>query len=96
MSNAQAKIIIDVLNERRAQDLKWGIQNHDPVVYSAILTEEVGEVAKAATELFFGLNGTTVDHVRQEAVQVAAVAMAIIECLDRNQWKFPVRQDLSS
>lgn len=71
----------DILAERVQQDEKWGVQDHDPILWTAILTEEVGEFAKAAMHATFG--GPDADKMREEAVQVAAVALAIIECLDR-------------
>lgn len=75
----------DVERERRAQDLKWGEQNHDPATWLAILTEEVGEVAK---EIADGSPVAAVfDHraYRMELVQTAAVVVAAIESLDRQR-----------
>jgi len=83
----QADIIADVMAERFKQDKKWGEQNHDPVTFLAILVEEVGELAEAALHLKFG--GPKAANVREEAVQTAAVAIAILECLDRDTWKVP-------
>jgi len=76
--------ITDVLAERARQDAKWGEQNHDPIMYGAILMEEVGEMMQAALECKFGGPHGTPEHLREEAVQVAAVALAIVECLDRS------------
>jgi NTP pyrophosphatase (non-canonical NTP hydrolase) len=73
-----------VLDERKRQDAKWGQQNHDPFLYLTILGEEYGETCQAALEARFGSG--SLDHLREEAVQTAAVALAIIECLDRKQW----------
>lgn len=73
-----------VLEERERQDKKWGQQNHDPFVYGAILMEEVGELMQAALKARY--EQKELGHVREEAVQVAAVALAIVECLDRQQW----------
>lgn len=43
----QGAIVRDnVIAERRAQDGKWGPQHHDPLVWLAILMEEVGEFAE--------------------------------------------------
>lgn len=74
--------IKDIIAERTRQDTKWGEQNHDPITWSAILTEECGEFAQAALHRRFG--GSAGDGLRDEAVQVAAVAVAIIEYLDRH------------
>lgn len=76
----------DVYRERARQDAKWGEQNHDPLVYLVILMEEVGELSQAALHLRFG--GSAADEIRKEAVQTAAVALALIECLDREKWTF--------
>lgn len=67
----------DVRTERAMQDEKWGEQNHAAEVWLAILSEEVGEMAKAM------LPGGSLEHMRDEAVQVAAVAVAFVEAIDR-------------
>ena len=69
-----------ILSERNKQDIKWGEQNHDIYKWLAILGEEVGEVNKAALEDQY-------DEVVDELVQIAAVAVAMIESLDRNRNK---------
>lgn len=77
-----------VINERGRQDAKWGEQNHDPFTYLTILTEEVGELAQASLQTRFGGNKGGLDRMREEAVQTAAVALAIVECLDRGKWEW--------
>jgi hypothetical protein len=67
-----------VVGERLAQDAKWGEQNHPSEVWLAILSEEVGEMAKT----MLPGEGTLYD-TREEAVQVAAVAVAFVEAIDR-------------
>jgi len=89
--NHQSKIIEEVLAERVSQDVQWGEQNHNPFCYLTVLMEEVGEASKAALELRFGTEyGTKPDtsEYRKELVQVAAVAIAMIECIDRNKWRW--------
>lgn len=78
----RAVAVNDALAERTRQDAKWGQQDHDPITWSAILTEECGELAEAALHHRFG--GPAAAGLRTEAVQVAAVALQIVECLDRN------------
>jgi len=73
-----------VIRERIRQDLKWGVQNHDPFIYLAILMEEVGELAQAALQARFG--GDKAGGLRTEATHTAAVALALAECLDRDAW----------
>lgn len=77
-----------VLEERNRQDEKWGEQNHDPSTYLTILVEEVGEFAQAALQNRFGGPAGAPEHMREEAVQTAAVALAIVECLDRGKWSW--------
>ena len=56
----------------------------------AILGEEYGEMCEAVNETMFD-NGPKerlkggYDNIRKEAVQVAAVAMALVEAIDRNR-----------
>jgi len=76
-------VIDDVVLEREKQDAKWGEQNHVPYVWLAVLTEEVGEVAQEILRGDFG--GKSVADYRTELIQVAAVAIAATECLDRNK-----------
>ena len=83
-----ATALRSALSERMAQDDKWGVQNHTPEWWLAILMEEVGELAQAILETHFD-NGPGASHlrgmarIRNEAVQSCAVALAMIECIDR-------------
>lgn len=73
-----------VLEERDRQDVKWGTQDHTPLEWLAILTEEVGELGAEVLASHFHRQFNK--NLRAEAVQVAAVAIAIVECCDRNGW----------
>lgn len=84
---AAATALASVREERARQDEKWGEQNNDPFTYLAVLTEEVGELAQAALHARFG--GPAAAKLREEAVHTAAVALAIVECLDRGKWRWP-------
>ena len=86
MSNELLNNILgEIANERVRQNDKWGEQNHKPVEWIAILTEEVGEAAKEAIENHFEYpNNEGLTNYRKELVQVAAVAVQMIECFDRN------------
>lgn len=84
----QSRALIDIIEERIRQDQKWGEQNHNPYTYLAILIEEVGEFSQAALQTQFGGKHGGFDHLREEAVQTAAVALAIVECLDRGKWRW--------
>ncbi|MCT4647589.1 MAG: MazG-like family protein [Carboxylicivirga sp.] len=95
------KIYREIVDERQRQDEKWGEQNHKPVEWCAILGEEVGEVNKAALESHFksrfkcyeeGAKEALANY-REELIQVAALAVAMIESLERNE---PLYQRLSN
>jgi NTP pyrophosphatase (non-canonical NTP hydrolase) len=79
------RVLQEVLAERIRQDSKWGEQNCHDFEWVSIMTEEVGESAQAANEANFKSGKTRGDfsHLRAELVQVAAVAVAWIECIDR-------------
>lgn len=84
-------IFEEIKNEMLAQDAKWGEQNHKPIEWVAILTEEIGEVSKEALEYHFKKYYRDVDQLanyRKELIQVAAVAVAMIQCLERNKRPF--------
>lgn len=85
MSNKRT-VIQEVLKERTAQDLKWGEQNHNPDRWLSILMEEVGEAAKANLEKDWS-------NYREEMIQVAAVATAMVECYDRHFNKKMTREE---
>lgn len=81
-------VLTDIVEERQRQDSKWGLQNHKPVEWMSILMEEVGEVSKEVCEHHFGYRGDQkerLQRMRKELVEVAAVAVAMIESLDRNE-----------
>lgn len=79
--------------ERESQDAKWGEQFHSMPVWSAILTEECGEVAEASLKTHFH-GEQHIDHLREELVQVAAVAVHMIEKIDSGDWERvkPIRE----
>ncbi len=90
MSQRYGQLICDeILDERAAQDAKWGEQNHSPLAYFAIFAEEAGEVAKDVVELTFARSEHKrkqhLKNMRLELVQTAAVAVAMIQALDRQE-----------
>jgi NTP pyrophosphatase (non-canonical NTP hydrolase) len=74
-------VIGNVMAERKVQDATWGEQNHHVLKWLAILQEETGEAARSI--LAHDLEG-----FRREMVQVAAVAVATIECIDRGKNRY--------
>jgi hypothetical protein len=89
-----ASALLDVAAERERQDAKWGEQNHDFTVWATVLGEEFGETChamlhyRAAAGRAENVEGDTdpaawLEKVRKEAIQTAAVAVAIVEFIDR-------------
>jgi len=80
-----------IKKERIYQDGKWGEQNHIPVIWISILGEEFGEASKEALEFHFEIDDLErkmkLFQYRKELIQVAAVAIAAIESLERNELK---------
>lgn len=72
-------ILAHISAERDRQDAKWGgvpgVERRDDHTYAAVLTEEVGESCRAWLE-------RDTLALRDELIQVAAVAVAWIEELD--------------
>lgn len=89
-----AGILAEVEHERILQDNKWGEQNHEPFTYLAILGEEVGESNQAALDANnwrkpedrYKFDVEALEKYRAELIQVAAVAVAAVECIDRAKW----------
>ena len=84
MTNRE-RIYSAITAERDAQDAKWGNQLHSMPIWSAILTEECGEVAQAALNVHWD-GEDRLAHLREELVQVAAVAVHIIEKIESGDW----------
>jgi hypothetical protein len=86
-------VLDDILTERINQDKKWGIQNHSFEEWYVILGEEYGEVGRAICEMqknwrpFFKRKPTKAElnHYREELIQTAAVAVAMVECMERRE-----------
>jgi hypothetical protein len=82
--DGQAGVMDDVSDELGRQLQKWGTQNHQPIYWLGILGEEYGEAAKWIIEWGVCRPGTeTVPMLYLELVQIAAVAIAAAECLNR-------------
>lgn len=83
MKHFSTKAIESVIAEMNRQDKKWGAdRNHHPFLWQTILSEEVGEFSQAILHDEFG--GHKSGTAREEMVQVAAVALQIIEYYDRH------------
>ena len=88
---ALERVLKLVADERERQDQKWGEQNHPPCEWIAILVEEVGEATQEALNVRFGYedHDASLIRLRSELIQVAAVAVAFVECLDRAEAGLP-------
>lgn len=83
---AETTALKDVLRERVRQDNKWGEQNHHPFIWTSILLEEFGEFSQEVHEGHFaGWTEEKFEAMRTEAVQTAAVALSMVESIDRNR-----------
>lgn len=79
------RILAEVISEMNRQIKICGIQTHSPLVWNAILVEEVGEVSKAILETLYQdkPRGTVPpDEYRKELIHVAAVAISAIRAID--------------
>ena len=75
------KIYKMIDEERDRQDKKFGDRSDLPrFVWSTILTEENGEVAKACLDIVS--EKSTLDELQTELIQVAAVAVAWLESFE--------------
>lgn len=100
MEEAINDILSSIKIEVGAQNASWGQQNHNPVEWMAILSEEVGEAAKEAVDYHFNypakstwkgsaeeLQFHRLKEFRKELIQVAAIAVQMVASLDRNELK---------
>ena len=85
---AHVEMLGEVTRERLAQEEKWGQQNHDDFKWMAILGEEYGEACEAALKSSPHMgeyNATYRLQLRTELIQIAAVAIAHVEAIDRKK-----------
>lgn len=89
--------LVDVAEERRRQHAQWGTQRHDWPVWITVLSEEVGELAQEVLrrreDERLGreeqIRITILGEMRAEAVQAAAVLVAMIEHIDEELGNAP-------
>lgn len=70
----QNDVLVKVDNEMDRQNMLWGVQDHAPLEWLSILTEEVGEVAKELNTESVEPYENWAKRYHAELVQVAAVA----------------------
>jgi hypothetical protein len=84
----RSRIYAKIDKERKRQDIKWGDQSHlPPCVWTAILTEEVGEIAQECLSVTFADNPSietkALLNLQTELIQAAAVAVAWLEGIEK-------------
>ena len=85
---SQSDILLDVRIERERQDGKWGpvATRRDQLDrWMAILGEEFGEACRCVLEMHplqQRIHGDWRGKLRKELIQIAAVAVALIEKMD--------------
>lgn len=84
-------ILHEIRHERGNQDNKWGGNRFHPLgIWFLILGEEFGEACKDALDFEFATS-LSKEHsllkCREELIQVAAVAAAIVESIDNHYLK---------
>jgi len=84
---SRESIFQEILSERKRQDVVFGEQNHLPIRWIPILTEEVGSSAKQANNFDRTGNEMSLRKYELETIQVCAVAFAMLECLERGKWR---------
>lgn len=83
--------LLDIVKEYSRQEQKWGVQDHTPPHWIAIMTEELGEAAKASVNACLGGDDSRTKEewladYRTELVQLGALAVQAIACIDRGEW----------
>lgn len=87
-------VLGEVVGERGYQDAKWGESNHAPATWLALLSKQMGQAGEAALLAEVGVS-EGVHLLRRELIQIAAVAVAAVEALDRGKWSgAPERQPI--
>lgn len=81
----KAQELVTRLSEAHAWQTAWGEQDCHDLVWASMLGEEYGQVCRAANEATFSSGSTRGDYtvLRAELEQVAAVAVAWAEAIDR-------------
>lgn len=86
MSEIQRDVLADISDERERQDALFGQQNHHPAYWLALIGKQTGQLGQAVVNREWASlenRDRMTAKVREEAVQVAAVAVAMIEAIDR-------------
>lgn len=78
------RVLLLIQQERKRQHTPLGVQDLKPTEWLATLTEEVGEAAKSAFTLQQSQHDPVfLEDLREDLVQVAAVAVQWLESIER-------------
>ena len=80
MSNRETATIRDIADELCRAIKKWPGWPTDPIHAAAIVSEESGELVRAANR--FTYEGADLSEMKKEAVQVGAMAMRFLAGLE--------------
>ena len=72
-------VLRQIVLERKRQDAKWGGPQNEPMTWVALLTEELGEVARA------NLDKSPTADLETELVHLAATAVSWLEQIRRER-----------
>lgn len=76
-------VLSEVADERQRQDEKWGPVSRPPLEWLAIAAEEFGEVSERVVKGWVPPESDfDADGYRTELIQLAAVCVSAVECLD--------------
>lgn len=84
---APADDVRDVLAEVARATRKFPTWPTDPLHAVAVLGEEFGELTKAMLQLTYEPHKTSVEEVRSEAIQTAAMSLRLVMSLDRYEYR---------
>ena len=76
----------EIKSEFKRQDILYGEQNHTPLKWVSILVKQVGSVAEQANKFDDAGKDLNLQKYESEAIQVAAVAIRMLQCLERGKW----------
>jgi NTP pyrophosphatase (non-canonical NTP hydrolase) len=86
LKEARRSIFEDVDGECAEQEEKWGVNakraEQPASLWYIVLAEEVGEAARVICDAWNALNPEQLEALRDELVQIAAVAVSWIQALD--------------
>lgn len=80
-------LIEQVMNEVQRATAKFPTWPNDPLHALAVLGEEYGELNKAILQLTYEPHKTSLEKVREEAIQTAAMAIRLAMSLERYKYQ---------